>query len=462
MTGAITTDTSRPLTGTTLLPGRTAEAREPAGPAGAAGAARPAFGVTPGRRRHLAAMAVVALTVFAATLAGARVFPGYSFDMRQYTANALVLDGESRARAVHDAAVAWCSGRASADAATRRIIPVLARDGRPDDQAQCVSDAAGWDTRVSPRYTAIFTARVGVAAMYAPFLVVFGTFWGMWVAAGTLAAAGGLLTAALVAAIGGSVRAAVAGQILFAVLPIGSWCAQPLSEGPIDVLVLIVLVGAALLLGNRRPRVGACLLVAGLVATIAAKESTATALCAGLLVAAGMGLTRPGIGTRRPATVLLLALAGVGAAGTAAWSAYRGDPGIAETLQELFTVCFTSPDVTHPWQRLLTLNQGFWLMEVRRQATMPFGIAALSVAGRLLWTKSSRAAPLLTVPVLIGIGTVCVHPHFAEAPRLLSTAWITCAVGLAMAVDRFSAVRSQTPTEARWPGRRLVRRPTDR
>lgn len=356
-------------------------------------------------------------------------------DSYRYTVSTLGLLGEPPAVAHRQALATYCS----ADA-TRTVRSELLRPDRLDDvaarpisvrQADCVAEHADVLPPDDPRYTAIFTPRVGYPLLAAPFVAVFGVA-GMWLAAAVCTAGAGVLVFVLLRSWGVPVLAAAAGQVGLYVSPAGQWGMWALAEGPSLLALTAAVVGACWVIDQRGG--GVALLVAGLAFGVAVKYSSGL-IAAGLLAAAAALLAPV-----RGRAVVVAGVAAVFAAATLAGQRVLDLPGIGTTLQDLFTGHFTRPEVADPWSLWWTQTGHFWVQWVPDHPVLLIGAAAA------LWAAGRVHAPLVAVPLLVGLAAQAALPSASQADRLYTPAWLTIAIGLPMLA---MALRPSTDSKTR-------------
>ncbi|OIV37497.1 hypothetical protein BIV57_10675 [Mangrovactinospora gilvigrisea] len=360
-------------------------------------------------------------------------------DTVQYARLALHRTGTPWAATAAPAARQECRDRINLPVGGRSAVPQTLVTPSEDRVEACVRlfvRAAGSGTGIGdPRYTAIFAARPLYPLLAAGPVAVLGVAWGMWLPALACGLLAGMLVFALLRTLGASTGAALAGQLLCYVLPVGFWALRPMSEGPSLAATLTALLGAALTVRQpARPRPGLTLLAVGTAAGFLTRYSTAVlvtaALAAVLLVLAALPRTR----TRTVAAAAAVAAAGALAQPFAAKA--LGWPGTAVTLQDTFTRHFNRPAVAHPWRMLLDLEGQLWpdwLHSIGTQPLLPIAVLAGAVA---LWRTSRAAAALVLAVAATGLATVAAHPVMTEADRLVSPLWLAAVIGLPLWLPR--------------------------
>jgi hypothetical protein len=128
--------------------------------------------------------------------------------------------------------------------------------------------------------------------------------------------------------------------------------------------------------------------------------------------------------------------AGIPALGVLLVFTALGMPGIMDVLQENPTRHFTLPDVADPVSHWL--NQIRWAVPNRllpRFLAEPL-LLALVLAGLagLVVARSWAAAPFLAAVAVVPVAWL-LHPIYSDANRILSPAWVSLTVGLALLVE---------------------------
>jgi hypothetical protein len=290
----------------------------------------------------------------------------------------------------------------------------------------------------NPRYESIFDARPGYPAMVAALSWVLGgaAFGAVAVGSAVLAA---FLVGAAALALGMRARAAGLAVAVFLLLPTGLYDTRIGPEGLVCVGGLLGLLGAVLGVVHGRARLGGATLAAGLVLLVAVKEPSAIALAVPLALACG-GLAVWGPAHRRRASVAMAAVSALGALAASMTAILAGWPGLAATLQDLFTAHFLRPDVTDPYARLLRLDRRLPVALLRRDAVLPVLVVAAVVAGWRLLRLGAGGVLVLALGVS-GALSLLVHPVLSEAARLVSPLWIALALGLGALADLGTAGR---------------------
>ena len=143
---------------------------------------------------------------------------------------------------------------------------------------------------------------------------------------------------------------------------------------------------------------------------------------------------------------VLGAFGAIAVIGTYIWSHLRHNPGLTATVQDLLTGDFGSPDVKNPWNQLWHWEGRFWRWEAARQVYQPQGLVLLAVTGWAVWRRDRATQLVAVIPLVIAVISVAAHPAASEAGRIGATAWLTCIVGLAFALD--CLMRRDKPEES--------------
>jgi hypothetical protein len=330
-----------------------------------------------------------------------------------YARGALIYSGSTQADAEKQASVLICVGRHSAAAASNPAC-------------------SSYHPISSPRYARIFTTRPLYPLLAAPLV---GPLGGIAAAlkAITMAccvAAGAFVYAGVRRSGGGRMAGFVALVALF-VLPSGFWMTRLDAEAPMLVGLLGVTWGL-LSWRNGRPS-GLAWATAGLAWTFGAKSANGVAVAVALLVAAGLAVAFDERAGRRRN----LGVGALGALGLLGWvvaSAAFRLPGLGDTVQDLATRHFTTPDIANPWGYLLHNDLGL----VRSQTLLVLRLGwpwllTLAGLGTLIVQLRWRAIPWLAVGAT-GVLAVVAHPLRSEYQRLVIPLWLPVAAGIALLI----------------------------
>ena len=371
-------------------------------------------------------MGLLYLAVQAVLAPAAIVYP----DTARYAAASLEYDGASPV-AAHQAAVdLQCADVAAQLARADAVRPVPQHPDVTAAETACkTSQADHLMPTGSPRYQALFDARPGyplAAAFLAPLLGLKAALWVIPVVSTFLA---GVLVWVLLRQLGATPAAAAAGQALLYVLPTGWWGSQMLTEGPVLLGVTAAVLGGVLCLAGRHGR-GSLVLLAGLGITGLVKYSTATLVAAAVVAAVLVGGWRDT--NRRGALTAATIAAAVG--GLLFWMTQTHRlPGSNETLQDMLTGHFASPDVPDPIRMLIDTDIHYWTAWLTLAPMNLALIAGSVVAAYVLWRVWKPAMWLVGAVALVGIAAAAAHPDPFEFDRLYSLMWLLPAVGLPLA-----------------------------
>lgn len=365
--------------------------------------------------RVCVALAVVLLSAGLVVWRWSAPGPLVTADTWWYARGALMYSGATQIDAERWASLLICVQRHSPAAA--------------DDPA-----CANYRAVTNPRYARIFTTRPLYPLLAAPLVRPLGGVTAALKAV-TLAfciAAGAFMYGGVRRSGGGRLAGFSAIAALF-VLPSGFWMTRLNAEAPMMAGVLAVIWG---LLAWRDGRAsGMAWAVAGLAWIFADKPANAVAVAVALLAGAGLAAAfdaRDARGRNRA----VFALGALAVLGWVVVSTVLRLPSYNDTLQDLATRHFVSPDVPDPWRYLLHNNLGLvksqtWsvLKLVWPWLVIPAGVGAIIV--QLRW----RAMPWLAVAAS-GVLAVMAHPLRSEYPRLLIPLWLAVAAGIGLLADR--------------------------
>ena len=337
-----------------------------------------------------------------------------------YTRSAVQFTGTPQARATEDAGRAYCAQ--------------LQRSHRLGHGPDCVRYAPDG---VSPRYRAIFTSRPGYPLAAAPAVAALGVATGLAVTAGAFFVLAALAGYGALRASGIGRAGSAVGAALLGVLPDGYWNSRLLAEGP-AAAGLLAAVGCAVLLVRRPARAAGWGPAAGLALALAWMFAVQPAhgAAAGLALAATAGGVAVHHRVRaRPGARPWARTAAVAGVVVAAWwllGAALGLPSLTETVQDLATRHFRTPDIPDPVPYLLRRTGALWWhLSPGRGPALALVVLACAVLVRRL-----RGAGLLwAAAALSAVAVVSAHPLDSEYPRLIATTWIAVAAAAAVLVD---------------------------
>lgn len=375
------------------------------------------------------------LCVQAALAPASIVYP----DTTRYAEMALIFDGASPVAARQAAVDMQCADVAEQLARADAVRPVPQHPDVTGAEAACrTSQADHLMPTGSPRYQAMFDARPGYPMLVAPLIPLLGLKAALWVVPVMATLLAGVLVWVLLRQLGATPAVAAGGQALLYVLPTSWWGSQMLTEGPVLLGVTATALGAVLCLAGRHGR-GSAVLLAGLGVTGLVKYSTATLLAGAVVAAVLVGGWRD---TNRRGALTAGGIA-AGVAGLLLWmTATHRVPGAGETLQDMFTAHFATPDVADPIRMLISTDVRYWDAWLTL-APMNLALAgACAVAGFVLWRVWRPAMWLVAGVSLVGFAAAAAHPDPFEFDRLYSLMWLLPVVGLPLASRVRSVVRS--------------------
>ncbi|WP_353942913.1 hypothetical protein ABII15_15505 [Streptomyces sp. HUAS MG91] len=404
---------------------------------------------TPGTRAALSLLVPVVYVLLQLIVGtGPTVWP----DSTRYARAAERHLGAGRADAYAAALAPFCADRAerAAREAALRPRPPEPVSFRAAREEACLRAYArsGDVTTLDPRYQSVFGSRWAYPWTLVPFVAGFGLADGLR-AHGLVTAAGcALLAFGVLRAAGLGRRTSAAGQVVLLASPLGWWSLQPLTEGLVLACVLAALWGAVGLVRGAGRLPHALLMAGALAGCFLVRYSTALPLCAALAAAlAAHGAARVRAGRCADGFWRAAGIAGAGLLLCAGAVPLLGLPSTAVTLQDTFTVHFTSAPVPDPWSRLWHLNTAFWSGWWGEQAARP---AYLVLTGAAVWAlrlRSPALGGLCCAVALVGFAQIAAHPLAGEAERLGVLGWLPVALGLPFVPGalRGRAPRPRTP-----------------
>lgn len=369
-------------------------------------------------------------------------------DSKNYVSHALSLSGEPRAEATARTIDYVCADQGGRPPGW---IPWASDPPATETSEECfrrlTESAAYWTEHgntsgmtgpfFNSRYMAIFEARPGYPLLLVPFVSAFGLSWGIWLAGIAVTVAGSLLVLATLRVAGASWPAALAGQALYLALPTGTTAMRPMSEGLTLACVAAVVLGCALALNGNR-RAGPLVVAGGLVLAFATRYSQAV-LLAVALTAASAGLSwyrRRRGGPWRPALGLFV-LCGLLTVATYAATLLLGWPGREESMQDLLTHHYQSPDVADPWPGFLERERAFWPAWFRHQLARPVLLVALALAAWALARRPSALGLVAVATAAAGVLNQAGHPNLAMiGHRLVVLVWFLPILVIPMLISR--------------------------
>ena len=330
------------------------------------------------------------------------------------------------------------SGPVSAGFGTRResdCVARLTREGQTTTTNR-YGPAITEGTQIpSPRYEAIFLSRPGTAVVFAPLVGIAGPLWGMWLTVLCCTLAASLLIYLLLRTLGLGRPAAVLGQVLYLVLPTGTWSMYLLSEAPSLLLTVLLLLGVTYVI-KERSALGAGLITAAFLAGTFVKYSQFLLLAACL---AAMAVIAAIVHRRFTRPMLIIGgLALLWIPLLLAVSAVLNWPGGSESVQDLLTVHYAKPDVADPIHQLLRLNVYFWSWWSVQQAIAPLLLVTwVACAGILRGTRTPIWWAVIAI-FLSALLTQAGHPVATQGDRLYVSAWLLVVIAVPLLADRLT------------------------
>jgi hypothetical protein len=244
---------------------------------------------------------------------------------------------------------------------------------------------------------------------------------------------------------------ALVGAIAICLLPPGFWASRLMAEGPVLASVLAAVLGVGMIV-RWRGWTGAGLLTAALAAMFLTKPATGAALSVTLLVMAGALATRAvcrrGLHARAWLTVFAVTT-GVALAWTVV-SAAIGLPGLTETVQDLATMHFHSPDIPHPPPYLARRAAALW-WHLPRVGLLPWPFLVVLLACVVIVRRlGASGVPWISVAAT-GFVLVTMHPLGSEYPRLVAPVWISVAVAIGTLTDLLARHLRSAGRQSRHP-----------
>lgn len=418
--------------------------------------------ITP-RDRQRPGRAVAAVFVVMALLylmvqlgAGPKKVHNDTYDYARITYGLL---GKSSSSAKDAAVRMLCRDAAHRAEITRSMDPLLMTEpgAGATTQRRCIEDTDTVLAHRSPRYDAIFDARPGYPWVASLFARLLGVHLALWAASLVFTIASAAVVLLILARLGLSPGACLAGAALFLTLPTGAVSTEMLSEGAMLWGTLVVLLGSVALL-QTRVRTGLLLASAGYAALFAIKSSQGLLLA--VLETAAAVATFCWVTEARHRGVKWLATASACAAvSIASLTALMGAPGANESVQDTFTGHFQNPDVTDPWARLVTLNLHYWPVWLREQTTQPLFVISLCVAVGAMVVWRRRDALVVTAAALTGLATAASHPLATQVDRLMAPLWLLVVLGLPVAMHGITRRAPHPPSDG-LPATSAVPRPS--
>jgi 4-amino-4-deoxy-L-arabinose transferase-like glycosyltransferase len=216
------------------------------------------------------------------------------------------------------------------------------------------------------------------------------------------------------------------------VLPSGFWMTRLNAEAPMMLGLLLTTWG--LLAWRDGRRTGLATAAAGLAWTCLAKPANGVALGIALLAGGALAMAFDA----REARLRNAFVSALGAVGLVVWavtSAALRVPSLTETIQDMATEHFITPDIANPLgylvHRDLSLIEHQSWPVVRRGWPLLLTIAGLST---LIYRRRWRAFPWIAVGVT-GLAAVLAHPLESEYPKLTISLWLPVGAGIGLLVE---------------------------
>jgi hypothetical protein len=353
-------------------------------------------------------------------------------DSYQYGFKTLKLLGLSNQEAHKQATTMVCRRTAWAQERARELDPWQRYHGSAPTLDTRVSDCVNANPTYvdsNPRYSAIFDSRPGFPLLSVPAVKILGLERGMMLTSLILGAAGGAVIFLLMTLARVPRGPALLAQVLYYALPTGYWGSRILTEGPMLLTTVAVLIGAWLLVQRR--------IGAGLILTFVA-TGVSFAVRYAQVPLLGITLTAAAVGIwlfdreRRHAGTIALAIVSLGAIAVGlVLPRLLGWPGFDESLQDTFTNHFTKgPDVADPTHRLIALNASYWKHWLQEQVLHPLLLLAVAGGGLALWRWSRSFALIVLAAAATGIASDVAHPVWNQADRLYVQLWLAAIFGL--------------------------------
>ncbi|MEV5727185.1 hypothetical protein ACFV83_07090 [Streptomyces pharetrae] len=401
-------------------------------------ACSPGSGMPRAERRPRLPRALPAIVAAAFVLLHVFGYPAtrFSNDSYRYARQAYEFLGDSPPDATRKAVAAYCTDTAGLVHRNRMLDQLRYREpGREAAYAaRCERKYAHGLEPTDPRYERIFHTRPGYPFVAAPFVALLGAKAGLTLVALAFTALAGYLVYVLLRTLRAPPPAALLGQALCYVTPLASWGGRPLTEGPALALTTALLLASVWLL-HGRVRPGAALFTGALAGGLAVRYSTfllVTLFLTAAAAAAPLFVRR----ARHRGTWWLAGLAAGGTLATLVLSKLLDLPGTTDSLQDTFTLHWTRPEITDPWQALLRLNHHYWWQWLQKEALAPLLLFLVAVGAWGVWRRSVPVALCVIAVGATGFATAAAHPVAVELDRLYVAVWLVPVIGVPLALDR--------------------------
>ncbi|MBL1087111.1 hypothetical protein JK359_34970 [Streptomyces actinomycinicus] len=385
---------------------------------------------------RLRALPVLAAVIFLVLHVFAYPATRFSNDSYRYAREAYEFLGDPPGRAQQKALAAYCADTARLVHRNRLLDQTKFRaPGREAEyRRSCAAKYRDGLAPSGPEYDRIFRTRPAYPLMAAPLVALLGAKAGLTAVALAFTAAAGFLVYLLLRALRAPPPAAVLGQVLYYVTPLALWGGRPLSEGPVVALMTALLLASVWLLQNRLTR-GALLLTGALALGFAVKYSSFL-IVAPFLAAAAYAALLFVRRTRHRGTWVLAGLSTAGTLAAAVVSRVLRLPGMTDSLQDVFTLHWTRPEVADPWRSLVRLDANYWWQWLQKEALAPLLLTLLACGTWGLWKRSVPVALCVLATGLTGFATMAAHPLAVEQDRLYVQVWLIPVIGLPLALEQ--------------------------
>lgn len=371
---------------------------------------------------------------------------GMPADQARLVANGYRCRNAELREGTKESRVEWLAAPSSADVVAAAEPKV--REYLPKASVRVVRCAAYFTMNPvshDPRYVHIFESR----PLYPAVVALALNKWGLdraEVAVSVVATAvAGILCFAAVALLGLGGTSALLAETVLLLGNAGFQGARPLSEGLTLLLIVSVLLGVVMV--SRQWRVaGFAVQTFAMIGLLFARSFSALTLAIGLIMVAAVGLIARKMNLRDAVE----AGGGVGIAGmllALVVPTWLGWSSFGDSLQDLVTVSFKSPDVANPWPafaQIFLQSWGQWFGTANGVGAT--AVAAVVVVLASLWWVGRAWSPdrhtsrvgfagltLAVAPVVVGVGAMLARPSWlSEAARLATPAQVSLAVAAAV------------------------------
>jgi hypothetical protein len=294
---------------------------------------------------------------------------------------------------------------------------------------------------ISDRYVDIFESRPGLSLALAPFLELVGP-----AALPLFAIAGSTLAAVRVAWLCGPLvgRAmsntavtvlTASASFWFVALPSGMWASRLLYEGAAYTLATLVITLTFISTTSSHTYSSVASAAVGPIACVGMSVKSSVMIPTALILVAALIVTfvarklniqvRKRVGTACAGLVTALAI----------WQfivAWRGWPGLSETLQDKFTRHFKRADVDKPIKRWWELLGESTVEVLQGLRYYPALVVLVVLARGYLAQRVGLSSIYAFVYLGIAAANFAIHPSLSEVSRLTAPIWIPTAIALAV------------------------------